>query len=394
MAVVAPTPLGGAYPAPGRPPSRAEFDAFVSTLATWLNDRGDRLVHLDERAALHATERQRSDVAIGFVVWQAIGTRRDEVVGVPWVGSAGPTAAADLVWAPITDRSGAPLAANLPEAVALVDELLAQVGRALDGTESTSQARFEQQVAIDADLDVAERLSQALGDQVRATAELRRALDRLTLTASTDPSGAELDDAAVETLRRDAARLRADLEHIDAERTAALARLAEVRSTGLDHLRVLESDARAAVADSAEIVVSPPRLAVPSVDAIDVPGADVVDLPWPQARPIVTAFVEKVDRVERALDTVIAANRAPRRERDDLRGLLQAYRQKAAAQGQAERADVDEAYRGARAVLWSAPCDLVEARRLVDDYQRLVLRGAAGPTDALTDTSDAQEDRR
>jgi hypothetical protein len=84
------------------------------------------------------------------------------------------------------------------------------------------------------------------------------------------------------------------------------------------------------------------------------------------------AFLRTIDRLERALHHVVEVNTAPRRERDDLRGLLQAYRDKADAHGAAERPDIDAAYRAARDVLWSAPCDLGRARELTTDFQRLV----------------------
>ncbi|HOT81281.1 MAG TPA: hypothetical protein PKY13_14900 [Microthrixaceae bacterium] len=363
----------GSYPAVGSEIARAEYDALLETLSAWINDRGQRLVELDERSVA-AEASQRTDVGLAFVLWQAISERRDELVGIDWRDHQRPNGeVATLVWRGIDDRTGAPLAADLAEAVALVDELIRRVAGALDHSDTSNVARHEARMSVETDLAVAERLAAELGDQVRAAADLRRELTRLTSSpvsggASSTP---ELDDAALAELRAAAARLRVDLEATDRERRAALD-ACSAATASLDRLRALESDARAAVAECVDRFADPPRLGVPSVDAVEVPPADLAGRPWPQARPMAEAFLRTVDRLERALRHVIDVNTAPRRERDDLRGLLQAYRDKADAHGAAERPDVDAAYRAARDVLWSAPCDLGRARELTTDFQRLV----------------------
>ena len=60
-------------------------------------------------------------------------------------------------------------------------------------------------------------------------------------------------------------------------------------------------------------------------------------------------------------------------QRDELRGLLGAYRAKAAALGAAEDPALTSQYRHARDLLWTAPCQLAEADQAVRDYQRAVL---------------------
>ena len=64
--------------------------------------------------------------------------------------------------------------------------------------------------------------------------------------------------------------------------------------------------------------------------------------------------------------------------RDELRGRLDAYRAKAAALGRAEDLVLDDAYGRARDALYVAPCDLDEATRLTEDYQRSIRSGARG----------------
>ncbi len=59
--------------------------------------------------------------------------------------------------------------------------------------------------------------------------------------------------------------------------------------------------------------------------------------------------------------------------REELRGLLDAYKAKAARLGQAEDTDLTARYDTARDLLWMAPCDLVAAGAAVNAYQQAIL---------------------
>jgi hypothetical protein len=59
--------------------------------------------------------------------------------------------------------------------------------------------------------------------------------------------------------------------------------------------------------------------------------------------------------------------------RDELRGLLDAYRAKAARFGAVEDAGLHQRYQQARDLLWTAPCDLAAATAAVTSYQQAVL---------------------
>jgi hypothetical protein len=69
--------------------------------------------------------------------------------------------------------------------------------------------------------------------------------------------------------------------------------------------------------------------------------------------------------------------REPLERRDELRGLLEAYRARAARHGVSEAAALTAAHERAREQLWSAPCDLTAAEAAVRDYLAAV--GAALP---------------
>ncbi|NUP47781.1 MAG: hypothetical protein HOW97_10790 [Catenulispora sp.] len=74
----------------------------------------------------------------------------------------------------------------------------------------------------------------------------------------------------------------------------------------------------------------------------------------------------------------VAQVRSPLDRRDELRGLLDAYRARAARHGVAESPRLVAAHRAARDLLWSAPCDLAGAEYAVRTYQAAV--GAALPS--------------
>jgi hypothetical protein len=60
-------------------------------------------------------------------------------------------------------------------------------------------------------------------------------------------------------------------------------------------------------------------------------------------------------------------------QRDELRGLLRAYKAKAARLGGAEDADLARRYDQAHDLLWTAPCELRAAQAAVAAYQRAIL---------------------
>ena len=57
-------------------------------------------------------------------------------------------------------------------------------------------------------------------------------------------------------------------------------------------------------------------------------------------------------------------------DRDELRGRLEALEAKARAQGRSEDRELDGIRRRAADALFTAPCDLEGAERLVEEYQR------------------------
>jgi hypothetical protein len=93
-----------------------------------------------------------------------------------------------------------------------------------------------------------------------------------------------------------------------------------------------------------------------------------------------TRLASELDLLDRELATATAAfNEAERAvvaamaKRDELRGLLGAYKAKAARLGAVEDPGLAERYDQARDLLWTAPCDLAAAEAAVAGYQQAVL---------------------
>ena len=99
---------------------------------------------------------------------------------------------------------------------------------------------------------------------------------------------------------------------------------------------------------------------------------------WPTTNPadaarVLRALAPRVAGLRNQIDELEDIARSPRwPARDELRGRLDAYRAKAQAVGRGEDLELDRLYVDARDVLYSAPCDLVEAGALVTAYQRSI----------------------
>ena len=78
------------------------------------------------------------------------------------------------------------------------------------------------------------------------------------------------------------------------------------------------------------------------------------------------ASATKTEEFERSVAAMLG-------RRDELRGLVGAYKAKAARLGMAEDADLAVRYDQLRDLLWTAPCDLAAAEAAVDGYQQAIL---------------------
>jgi hypothetical protein len=238
--------------------------------------------------------------------------------------------------------------------------------------------------AVGAELARVSPLAATLGDEA-LTANLTAGqgeLARMRDTLNSDPLALWQPGGTVDTSGAD--RL--------AERVAAAASRVDelVRLRDEAHQRVAEVDAAAAAARSArEDAVAAWQRATAKIaaGALPPPPPDLADLSgrldglgamlaggrW-------TRLASELDLLDRELATATAGFKEAERavaaamaKRDELRGLLGAYKAKAARLGAAEDATLAERYDRARDLLWTAPCDLAAAEAAVAGYQQAVL---------------------
>jgi len=227
-------------------------------------------------------------------------------------------------------------------------------------------------------------LAATLGDEV-LTGDLTAVqgkLARLRDTLNSDPLALWQSGGTVDTSGADG---------LAEQVTAAASRVDElVRLREEAHQRVAEVTAAAAAARSArEDAVTAWQQAAAKIaaGALPAPPAGLADLTgrldglaallaggrW-------TRLASELDLLDRELATATAGFREAERavvaamaKRDELRGLLGAYKAKAGRLGAAEDATLAERYDRARDLLWTAPCDLAAAEAAVAGYQQAVL---------------------
>ena len=252
--------------------------------------------------------------------------------------------AAELVWTEVAgrlDAAGAELARVTPLAATLGDE-------ALTGNLTAAQAN----------------------------------LARLRDTLNSDPLALWQPGGTVDT---------SEADRLAEQVTAAASRVDElVRVRDEAHQRIAEVTAAAAAARSARqdaVAAWQQAAAKIAAGALPPPPPDLADLSgrldglgamlaggrW-------TRLASELDLLDRELATATAGFREAERavvaamaKRDELRGLLGAYKVKAARLGAAEDATLAERYDRARDLLWTAPCDLAAAEAAVTGYQQAVL---------------------
>ena len=217
----------------------------------------------------------------------------------------------------------------------------------------------------------------ALGDQDlgREVAEVQAELDRLRGLLNTDPLGDQVNPAAANRLRDRAAAVAARSADLARLRDGAQQRIAEVTAAAAAAHAAREDAAAACARVGAKITAVP---AVPA-DRTDL-SARIAALDSLLAAGRWTRLSSELDLLERELASATSDFRDTERavagllsRRDELRGLLDAYKAKAGRLGAAEDPGLAARYDQARELLWTAPCDLNAAADAVSHFQQAVL---------------------
>jgi hypothetical protein len=227
--------------------------------------------------------------------------------------------------------------------------------------------------AVAAQLTGARQRFAGMDDQ-RITAELAAAQDRLdAYRADLNSDPLALDTSGVGALGELAAAIAAEAAKLDQLRRDARDRIGQLRAQA-DELAAARRDAVTAWQRASVRVAGVPPLpaetAPPPLDRLDaLAGAGQ----WRQ-------LSEAIDKCASALTTALSQARDTQRsmvsfigQRDELRGLLDAYKVKAARLGSAEDEGLTARYDRARGLLWTAPCDLAAAADAVTGYQQAIL---------------------
>jgi hypothetical protein len=233
-----------------------------------------------------------------------------------------------------------------------------------------------------ASLEEAKQLSAGLTDDALAGAltTAEASIGQLRDTLNTNPLAlwqhGRVDTARLDQLREQTAAAVARAGELARLRDGAGRRIAAL-SAAISAAGAARQDAAAAQDAASTRIAGTADQQLPDLDRLSHALATLTDL---QRAGRWTRLAAELDSLEK--DTAAATQRYRDAERaaasmlgrrDELRGLLDAYKAKAAALGAAENAELEVAYGKARDVLWTAPCDLVGAAAAVTDFQQAVL---------------------
>lgn len=323
------SPSGVAPTAPGAlgvPVQAADAQVYLRALRDWVDQRRADLDQVDAAVLKLPPAEQAAittDLTVALTFWKAISDRLLLLETTFDGGRVGPKEAERLstlihgrLDSTATHELSLPtsgsLAVTLPEACRLLDSLtrtLQARASLAPGAAEASQRIVLARAAVERTRDQLP-LVPAGSERDAAADRLARTERRLTDLIDRARRGADVG-GSIGPLEIDIATLERDLIVASAERARAARtrvrtgqRLVELEARA-EAIRSLESQALAAV-DPA------PRLAVPNVAALG---------PVPQAGVELTAYVDRLERVSRALDLAQERYTAALAEHDELTGL-------------------------------------------------------------------------
>jgi hypothetical protein len=252
---------------------------------------------------------------------------------------------------------------EVAEVTSAVETVWAQVNERLDAAEAE----------LSAALPSAAGLGQEIGAAVRdAQASLRAAREAVNADPLRLYSGGRVDSSAADLVREQVAALTARIAELDLVRSQARRRI-DGLTAAANAAQAARADAVTAWQHAAQRIAAlpplPPAISGPPLDNL---AALAAAGRWPE-------LATELDRCAGALAAAVKQTQECERiaaaglaSRDELRGLLGAYKAKAARLGVAEDTDLVASYDQARDLLWTAPCDLTAAAAAVAGYQRAI----------------------
>jgi hypothetical protein len=265
---------------------------------------------------------------------------------------------------------------TLDETVTRMNAAFQEVTAALNDIDAQWNALLPRLDAAESDLRRIRELERELGESAAGLAAQETELKRMRAAVVEDPLGAAVEPD-LDRLARALAGAIAELDlAIVVKREYGRRR--ENLVAALDRVRAAESEARLAHGAVVVKIALPPRAQPRSrvdaltaaLDALDV-SADTWVLRAKRLAGLeddVRGAAEQAQAMAKALYGLVG-------RRDELRGRLGACQVMAVRKGMAEDPAASELFARARALLWSAPCDLTKAAAAVEDYQRAINGG-------------------
>ncbi len=214
------------------------------------------------------------------------------------------------------------------------------------------------------------------GRVVAAQSQLTQLRDQLNSDPLALWHGGTVDATAADRLSEQIAAAAVQVQDLAQLRDGARQRIAEVTTAAAAAKSAADDAAAAWQRVAPRITPVPPS---PSPAAADM-SARLADLQTLLAGGRWVRLGSELDLLGHELAAATAAARDAERTlvallgtRDELRGLLDAYRAKAGRMGAAEDPALAGRYDHAHELLWTAPCDLTAAAAAVTGYQQAVL---------------------
>ncbi|MCU1464245.1 MAG: hypothetical protein JWM72_173 [Actinomycetia bacterium] len=369
------------------PPTSDELRRYVEQLVAWRATLDHDLDALDRRAQSSRTpDAYSDDVSLAMALRASIDARGDDLVRLWDGGRVGATElarAAELMWGRLPDTLGNPSAFSLTEACTLVSALYERIATQLSGDAIAGSGATDEIVALRETLDRASRSARALRRREDDVVALSLRLETLLNGATQTDIAARVSELANEAFALEASLIK------EIGLRATVTNDASAAASTRSRLLSDEATVRATAAEARLKIAVVPTLAIPSVDSVgEAPGVPVTEVDaapgsWTEARTQLDAYLAQLARIDAALQEAAARYGAGLARRADLRGLLGAYRDRAQRSGLGEDDALAAQYESARDVLYSAPCDIAEAERLVSVYQQSVL-AATSPREKET----------
>jgi hypothetical protein len=297
----------------------------------------------------------------------------------------GPSVRLAAASAPVTSRNLTGTAdtwLTLAAAVQDMRNIFADVADVVQTAEDSWTEAADRLRQAEADLAAAKRQAGACADEelTRMLAGAEADLSRLREVLNSDPLALSqrdhLDAARLDRLRQQAAAIVARVGEVARLRDGADRRVAAVAAAVAVARSVREVAAAAqerAAARIAAAALAPLPDAGGLTDRVAALEGLVASGHW-------TRLSSELDDLERQAAAAAGQCRAAEQEavalldrRDELRGLLDGYRARAARLGPVANGDLQARYDDARDLLWTAPCDLSASADAVTTYQQAVL---------------------